>query len=143
MEVFGVRGRFLERVAFRDFIVVLDFDDFDVGIESHTLFLDRPFVENELGVFLARDGDGSEGIARVIVLIVLEFSGCDVVDGAVFVGKRMGATHFGRFCFIREFASIVNSGEGVLMAFLIDDFKKMRDDGRFLLGSQGRAVAEG
>jgi len=47
VEVFGVRRRNLERVAFRDFIVVLDLDGFDVKIESDTLVLDRPFVGGE------------------------------------------------------------------------------------------------
>ena len=46
-EVFGVKRRDLERVAFRDFIVVLVLDDFDVDIKANTLFLDRPFVGGE------------------------------------------------------------------------------------------------
>ena len=142
VEVFGVRRRNLERVAFRNFIVVLDLENLDIKIESDTLVvLDRPFVGGKLGVFLARDDGGSEGIARIIVFLdVLEFGGCDVVDGAVVDAKRMGATHIGRSCFVGEFAGVVNSvvGVGVLEAFLIDGFKETRDDGGLLLRSQGR-----
>ena len=92
---------------------------------------------------MAREGAGSKGSARIIVLVVLEFGGCVVVDGAWFNGKRMGATHIGRSCFVGEFAGVVNSVVGVLTleAFLIDGFKKMRDDGGLLLWSQGRCGA--
>jgi len=87
---------------------------------------------------LARDDGGSEGIARIIV--VLDVGGCVFVDGAWFDGKRMGATHIGRSCFVGEFAGVVNSVVGVLTleAFLIDDFKETRDDGGLVLRSQGR-----
>ena len=140
-EVFGVKRRDLERVAFRDFIVVLVLDDCDGIIESNTLFLDRPFVGGEWGVFLAREGGGRSGIARVVVIVIFGFGGFDVVGGAVCVGNRMGATHFGRSCFVGGFAGVGNPGLVVLGAFLLDECKETRDRGGLLLRSQGRASA--
>jgi hypothetical protein len=62
------------------------------------------------------------------------------IINTVFDGKRMGATHIGRSCSVEEFAGVVNSVVGVLTleAFLINGFKKTRDDGGLLLRSHGR-----
>ena len=42
-EVFGVKRRDLERVAFRDFIVVLVLDDFDVVLQLEKSLMARPY----------------------------------------------------------------------------------------------------
>ena len=90
---------------------------------------------------MAREGGGRSVIARVVVIVVFGFGGFDVVGGAVCVGNRMGATHFGRSCFVGGFAGVGNPGLGVLEAFLLDECKETRELGGLLLMSQGRASA--
>ena len=53
----------------------------------------------------------------------------------------MGATHFGRSCFVGGVAGVGNPGLVVLDAFLLDECKETRDRGGLLLGSQGLASA--
>ena len=90
---------------------------------------------------MAREGGGRRVIALVVVIVVFEFGGCDVVGGAVCDGNRMGATHFGRSCFVGGVAGVGNPGLVVLDAFLLDECKETRDLGGLLLRSQGRASA--
>ena len=90
---------------------------------------------------MAREGGGRRVIALVVVIVVFEFGGCDVVGGAVCDGNRMGATHFGRSCFVGGRAGGGYPGLVVVDAFLLDECKVTRDDGGLLLRSRGRARA--